>query len=481
MDSNRTAQASTVKVVPVGTSKTVTTIIPTTTTSTTATTEYFQWCITWTLAYPCIASHWLIQPSSSTIFNDDHSGYSDINIANVQSYDSGNESLNNTHQNCDTCNDDYLWLSYIAFQCVWNETRSRIYHRLGHGGSGNETDKTEKAPVTATPTAVEAKCYTRWNDSLGYGEITEMAVFQILHYLNTRVLRTTDQNYHHGIHYNDSHHPHIRTVMDLGSGTGRVVLATAMAMQYHHPRPPLPVVVKQPQQANNVVMGIEIVSSLHNQASQIVARWNVEQQLLVSSSSIILSDDSQPMAGDLIPSSSLSLLPPLAPWFVPAAATQLDIRCGDFLENYHIWIQSVDVIFIHGTVFEDELWEHIYHMILGTRSNHFWNDVPLEENGRNGARIGTYIVSVSRPLTLPSLHLPNPKRHDCLSHKSQSTPATAEMSLGINGPCRHDNDDNGTKVLDLQYISEFDVDMSWGRGIIYIQRVASATVSNPNS
>ena len=363
-------------------------------------------------------------------------------------------------------NDDFLWLSYIAFHGIWNKANpySNYNYNINNNNKITSSNRCKENETTSTSsteksgsavTSSNSNNSFRWKNSLGYGEITEMAVFQILHALQqiqtdirTGTNTNTTPNHHH-------HHRRIRTVLDLGSGTGRVVLAAALALsqhvpppppQYSHETPPLP----EPHVA--VVMGIEIVPQLHNKAKQLVSRWNTEQQLL------LLVSTSSPIVA------SKPIFPPLAPW--PVAMTQLDVRCGDFMKDCPTWISSVDVIFIHGTVFEDELWEQLYHMIVGT--SHTISNVEkdigskCDESQNDGAKIGTFIVSVSRPLSLLSLQ----------AHQKHVIPAAMRRN---DGQLCSDITDGEKNSVFLQCLSELDVEMSWGRGIVYIQRVSSWT------
>jgi hypothetical protein len=78
-----------------------------------------------------------------------------------------------------------------------------------------------------------------WSDSLGYGEITCQTVFQVISWLQ-------------------EHRPDFspKSVVDLGSGNGRVIIAASLAFPFEKS------------------IGIEIVPHLHNEAMNNLRIWN---------------------------------------------------------------------------------------------------------------------------------------------------------------------------------------------------------------
>jgi SAM-dependent methyltransferase len=290
------------------------------------TSEYLAWRISWILAFPVI---------SQTIF--------------VQDDDTENDLLSDGDSNPN--NHDCVW-HYLSFHRLWNENGNRNHAETGC------IIPLVVPPFTTTSTWLlqcEQTTLHRWKNSLGYGEITEGAVFEIIRQI--RSLNCSTQVEKNGARKCQN----IHTVVDLGSGTGRVVLAAALALQ------------------PKLVIGLEIVPTLHDVASQISHRWNNEYKLCNHKNT-----------------------------------TVLDFRCCDFTIDTDWWVNKADLVFIHGTVFEDELVQNVYNIC-------------------KKLKVGTWIVTVSQPLV-------SSRRHIC------------------------DHDDK----LSLECISEFCVEMSWGRGIVYI-------------
>ena len=118
------------------------------------------------------------------------------------------------------------------------------------------------------------------------------------------------------------------------------------------------------------------------------------------------------------------------------------------------------------------------------------DDVQSDDDDDNsgvgvGAKIGTFIVSVSRPLSIPSsVHSLQSLAYN---HGHNSQFATAMTIRNGNhqkvSHCYHHGRQHYPtatttikKVVNdvryLEYISELDVEMSWGRGMVYIQQVS---------
>jgi Histone methylation protein DOT1 len=158
---------------------------------------------------------------------------------------------------------------FLVFRIVWSEGR---------------IDK-------SCETTYKCDSPNSWNSSLGYGEITEQTVFAILRGIERRTRPRA-----------------IECVVDLGSGTGRVVLAAAIAL--------LPTLTS--------AIGLEIVPGLHQRAIQLQTTWN-EELLFLSSG-------------------------------VPSGHGKLQFHCCDFTVQTE-WIDTADLILIHCTVFEDALFD----------------------------------------------------------------------------------------------------------------------------
>jgi hypothetical protein len=449
---------STIDIIP-----TINTIaIPTTTDATTK--EYLQWCIIWTMAYPVISSKLLsIHPMRTTTLSqqDNHYNNNTTNncylhhnkshesqqqpqpqkleqqgCTNTNRQDSHHHHHHQDHQ--DHYRNDFLWLSYIAFHCIWNgepDNHSSYdhYHR-----TNCDTNRVAAAAAAAatlfTPPDTAAQpthsCHqeeTVWRKSLGYGEIKECSVFRILQYICQYQDGSLDHN-------NNVVPTTIRTVIDLGSGTGRVVLASALALlsqQQQH------CVAPSSSSSLQSVIGLEIVLPLHRSALQrIQPQWNREQELLPKRH--------QPHQCEQVQSPQVNLYTS-----IDTNSTTLDFHCCDFTVHTDWWTQAVDLIWIHGTVFEEELWDQLYRIIMGRAST-------SSSSRRSGVKVGTWIVSISRPLLLQS---PPPTTLPPTTLPPTRLPPTNMDSTAED--CR----------LYLQPISEMFVDMNWGQGIAYIQQV----------
>jgi hypothetical protein len=94
--------------------------------------------------------------------------------------------------------------------------------------------KQESAPEKANMERID-----EWSDSLGYGEITCQTVFQVISWLQ-------------------EHQPDFspKSVVDLGSGNGRVIIAASLAYPFEK------------------LLGMEIVPHLHNDAMDYWRIWN---------------------------------------------------------------------------------------------------------------------------------------------------------------------------------------------------------------
>lgn len=210
----------------------------------------------------------------------------------------------------------------------------------------------------------------QWKEeSLGYGEITEQAIFKILlQHIGLCRLQATP----------------VQTMVDLGSGTGRVVLAAAIALS-----PFL-----------KVAMGLEIVPELHTQALELQTLWN-RKAYTVSPFDCESDDDSCKNQLDT----------------ATMATTRLDFQCVDFTRNTE-WTKSADLVFMHCTVFEEALFVTACDLCVTVKP-------------------GTWIITVSRPL---------------LQCFDEATVASAMP--------------DGT----FEIISELHLEMSWGRGRVFVQR-----------
>lgn len=155
-----------------------------------------------------------------------------------------------------------------------------------------------------TPVPAAEDC---WSESLGYGEIIPETVFVVMDWIQT--------------HCKNSN---LTTIFDLGSGDGKVLLATALCVS--HAR----------------LVGMEIVPSLHEQAIQRYQRWH-----------------------DVCCNGS---------------SNHVKFICSDFTMD-KTWItREANLIWIHGTVFGDDLFAIVANNIC------------------EACKPGTIFVMISRPL-----------------------------------------------------------------------------------
>lgn len=289
-----------------------------------ATTESLLWRITWTLAFPAAVKTFL--------HNDDSDDDDDGNVWHC-----------------------------LAFRCLWSDNNAQKTIQSNRNNSNHE--------ILLSTNDKDHFC---WSDSLGYGEITEGAVWKILRVIQQHEAQQQQRQQQPSTATNGTGGVTFRHVVDLGSGTGRVVLAAALAWS-----PPKqsggttgvvdtntcpPVVV--------VVTGLEIVPKLHEQAISLQTRWN----------ETIDSDET-------------------------AVTVVLDFRCSDFTVDTD-WIETAELVFMHCTVFSKALFTTMCELCARVKT-------------------GTWLVTVSHPLDM----------------------------------------------LDVfECVSDLEVEMSWGRGIAYLQQ-----------
>jgi hypothetical protein len=230
------------------------------------------------------------------------------------------------------------------------------------------TESMGRSAASMTPTFSPPPTSTTpfsWTHSLGYGEICPESVLRIL------------QRIPHlfGNHQNKDQHgkqQKILTVADLGSGNGKVLLTAALGLSIGR------------------AIGIEIAPSLHAQAvTNYEEHWKYWD---AGCSTIDTSTTDSTNTG---------------------STTVWEWKCADFTLDTE-WVELVDLIFIHATVFEPALMEQLNVLCQGCRS-------------------GTYFCMVSQPLN------------------------TARCS-----------DAGGAGSIET--IDEVHLDMNWGQATVYLQR-----------
>lgn len=176
----------------------------------------------------------------------------------------------------------------------WIVTWCRAFPTLLHLYCDNEELLQQLRPLawqtlypntTATATSFCDET-TEWQDSLGYGEIVPETVFILIHWMRT--------------HGHLKHRP--MTVFDLGSGDGKVILATALCL-------------------DATLVGLEIVPDLHNQAMMKVQQWKELSQRV---------DE-----------------------------MNIEFHCDDFTQHATRIAQDADLIWVHATVFGDALFTKV--------------------------------------------------------------------------------------------------------------------------
>jgi len=215
-----------------------------------------EWRVTWILAFPTLVTELFALPRTER----------ELELNSV---------------GCSVDEDSWQWL--LAYK-VLEEAYRRSY----------------KSKEIFNPDVGNHICQTTllnspWSGSLGYGEITEGTVFRITQWIQR----------HHALHYCQAIREREWCIVDLGSGTGRVLQAAAVC-------------------CGNVsrLIGLEIVPRLHEQALGRRRVWKEYDMMIPNDRSLI------------------------------------DLRCSDFTSDRD-WIREADLVFVHATVFEKLLMERL--------------------------------------------------------------------------------------------------------------------------
>jgi hypothetical protein len=135
-----------------------------------------------------------------------------------------------------------------------------------------------------------------WNDSLGYGELTFASVWRVLDMALPLLLPVA--------------HDRPLSIVDLGSGSGRLILAAGLYM-------------KRVTNIQANMTAIEIVPQRHEEALANYSVWKSHEYTEPSQSRVTF-----------------------------------DWICDDFLSNNQ-WISQADLIFCHATHFGEDLWQSL--------------------------------------------------------------------------------------------------------------------------
>ena len=182
------------------------------------------------------------------------------------------------------------------------------------GGCEEGTARQEWEP-SAVPTNNLIASPLMWKNSLGYGEITAPAVFEVFQFLRSKPIRLSSHL------HRDNSHLHLANnnvtiededdddddglvVVDLGSGNGRVLFASCLC---HYP-------IRK-------AIGLEIVPSLHQEALINYEAWK-------------------------------GLEP--GPGSHSSTSAAFEFRQADFTVDTQ-WADQAHLVWIHATVFEDAL------------------------------------------------------------------------------------------------------------------------------
>jgi len=174
---------------------------------------------------------------------------------------------------------------------------------------GNETNENKPILTTAGTPADTCPLKTMsvaWSKSLGYGEITVETVVQLLQRIRW-----------HARNHNCSSDDTIMTVVDLGSGSGRVLLAAAVG------------------HAVRKAIGMEIAPSWHQAALQ---NYETIWQY----------------------------------WDMDCSNTVWEWTCGDFTLETDCWIKETDLVICHATVFEPGLMDALHALCQECRSGTYF-------------------------------------------------------------------------------------------------------------
>ena len=183
-----------------------------------------------------------------------------------------------------------------------------------------------------------------WQDSLGYGEILPETVFTVVNWLKDNVYNINIIEQQQQQQQQQSVPPvsttTTTTIFDLGSGDGKVIMAAALCFPS-----------TTTTTTTTTLIGMEIVPQLHHKAIRRLQQWNemaIEQQQQSSCS---------------------------------CCQTNVEFHLNDFTTQRQRIEQEADLVWIHATVFEDELFSIVQDIC-------------------ESCRPGTIFVLISRPLLM---------------------------------------------------------------------------------
>eukprot|EP00978_Attheya_sp_CCMP212_P040081 scaffold215150_cov50-Attheya_sp.AAC.1 len=232
--------------------------------------QQVAWCWLWCQAFPTLLP--------TGLYDDDVSG------------------LNNEDE--DKTNDHWFkpLLVPLALEQIllWNHPADRAGdHNNKARGDTHPSNENRTAVTNNHDDTVKSDDVLMGNKSLGYGEITPKTVTELMLLCRHHAMIETSgrRNYR------------LESVVDLGSGSGRVLLAACLSLS----------TVRR-------AVGLELVPALHQQAMSHLASYNDARSL-----------------ADLM-------------------STDIHFFCCDFTAPHaEEWIRDADIMIVHGTVFDQEL------------------------------------------------------------------------------------------------------------------------------
>lgn len=237
------------------------------------TVEQLVWLITWTKAFPtlCSSKEWFVHGSKN----------------------------NDSYHHDDNIHNDFIesvW-SLLAYQTMFED-----YTLTNDSSTTNKQKWKHKRDMTTM------------ENSLGYGEITTVAVFEIMETLMRLNVTLAAKD--------------MKVVADLGSGNGRVLLAACLVYPFLK------------------AIGIEILPELHQEATCHLGCWRRWEMDINN----------------------------------PSCSTAFEFLCDDFT-NFKLRVAQADLVFVHATVFTEELMAEVQET--------------CEQCGS-----GTYFAMVTKPLDI---------------------------------------------------------------------------------
>jgi hypothetical protein len=349
--------------------------------------EDLAWQITWIRAFPWLV---LLHPSllrHASRYGSDDQAWSLVwqRLALRSLWDSvpPNDdavSANRAFMHEEKCNNSAHVTSFLKNRQSPSTENYASYNQQAGGGVA---DSEKEAPPPTDPL---------WPNSTGYGEIKDESITEIIAYMHQKGYLSVN-----------ALNQRTLTMVDLGSGSGRVLISACLACQYQ-----IDSCLPPPTRANSAQilrykgLGYELVPSRHMLACQRLYHlhrrldlhadiksgqpadfdaWtdNYHEGLFTSGSS----DSCSIMCGVAAVDSrhscgGLEIPPPTC----IASSFDVSFYCADFTTDTS-WVQTADLIWIHSTVFEQPLMSKLASLCRECRRGTLFVMVskPLESTG----------------------------------------------------------------------------------------------------